>query len=435
MNQKRNNSSIVEVIAAEDIGKLPDASIGEALSRLPGLTSQRFDGRSNKLSVRGLAPDFTTTTLNGREMVSSDSNRAVEFDQFPSELLNGAVVYKTPDAALTNQAIGGTIDLLTIRPLSQKRRTVAIGLRGELNDAGKLNPDTKDKGYRFNIAVVDQNDAGTVGWALGYARMVQPIQEIWVHGWGYNNNVGGNAGLEGSKAYVKSNELTRDGLAGTLEFKPVDNWVSRLDVFYSKFNDEQTLRGQEVAGYTASSLTPVTTANGLITSGRWNGIRTQSRNDFTDRKVDTFAIGFNNVASFTDRFRVEMDASYSSADRKYTSVETYASTGRGQTGVTDNITYLLGGEPGIRFTSGLNYADPNLWRLGDNLGWGGPFCTEALGWQCASQDGYINREASTDDLAAIKLAATYELGGPISDIRVGARYASREKTRPRPVSS
>lgn len=429
VNQKRNNSSIVEVIAAEDIGKLPDASIGEALSRLPGLTSQRFDGRSNKLSVRGLAPDFTTTTLNGREMVSSDSNRAVEFDQFPSELLNGAVVYKTPDAALTNQAIGGTIDLLTIRPLSQKRRTVAIGLRGELNDAGKLNPDTKDKGYRFNIAVVDQNDAGTVGWALGYARMVQPIQEIWVHGWGYNNNVGGNAGLEGSKAYVKSNELTRDGLAGTLEFKPVDNWVSRLDVFYSKFNDEQTLRGQEVAGYTASSLTPVTTANGLITSGRWNGIRTQSRNDFTDRKVDTFAIGFNNVASFTDRFRVEMDASYSSADRKYTSVETYASTGRGQTGVTDNITYLLGGEPGIRFTSGLNYADPNLWRLGDNLGWGGPFCTEALGWQCASQDGYINREASTDDLAAIKLAATYELGGPISDIRVGARYASREKTQ------
>ena len=87
------------------------------LSRLPGLATQRFDGRASKLSVRGLAPDFTTTTLNGREVVSSDNNRAVEFDQFPSELLSGAVVYKTPDASLTSQAIGGTVDLLTMRPL------------------------------------------------------------------------------------------------------------------------------------------------------------------------------------------------------------------------------------------------------------------------------------------------------------------------------
>ena len=129
VNQKKNNSSIVEVITAEDIGKLPDASIAESLSRLPGLTTQRFDGRSSKLSVRGLAPDFTTTTLNGREMVSSDNNRAVEFDQFPSELLSGAVVYKTPDASLTSQAIGGTVDLLTMRPLNQPGRTVAVSLQ------------------------------------------------------------------------------------------------------------------------------------------------------------------------------------------------------------------------------------------------------------------------------------------------------------------
>ena len=75
---KRNASSIVETISAEDIGKLPDASIGESLARLPGLAAQRFDGRANKISIRGLAPDFTTTMLNGRELVSSDNNRAVE---------------------------------------------------------------------------------------------------------------------------------------------------------------------------------------------------------------------------------------------------------------------------------------------------------------------------------------------------------------------
>ncbi|HEC00680.1 MAG TPA: TonB-dependent receptor, partial [Sphingomonadales bacterium] len=70
--KKRNNSSIVEALSAEDIGKLPDASIAESLARLPGLAAQRLDGRANVISIRGLAPDFTTTTLNGREQVSAN---------------------------------------------------------------------------------------------------------------------------------------------------------------------------------------------------------------------------------------------------------------------------------------------------------------------------------------------------------------------------
>jgi iron complex outermembrane receptor protein len=85
VQQKRQNTSIVEVISAEDIGKLPDQSIAESLSRLPGLATQRLDGRANVVSIRGLAPDFTTTLLNGREQVSANNNRGVELDQYPSE--------------------------------------------------------------------------------------------------------------------------------------------------------------------------------------------------------------------------------------------------------------------------------------------------------------------------------------------------------------
>jgi iron complex outermembrane receptor protein len=429
--QKRNNTSIVEVVTAEDIGKLPDASIAESLSRLPGLTSQRFDGRASKLSVRGLAPDFTMTTLNGREMVSSDNNRAVEFDQFPSELLNGAVVYKTPDAALTAQAIGGTVDLLTIRPLSSKGRTIVVGARGEMNDKGKLNPDTKDKGYRFNVAYIDQNAAGTLGWALGYARMLQPIQEQYVHVWGYGDldpsPNGRQLFVDGIKPYVKSNELTRDGLLGVLEVKPSPTWRSRVDVFYSKFTDNQTLRGQEIAGYTADSREVLETDGDVVTSGRWNGIHTQARSDFTDRDSKTMAIGLNNLIEFGDAWTAEVDASYSKAKRSYQAVESYVSTGRGQSGPDDDITFNLGGSNGLEVDGNLNYADPSLWRLGDNLGWGGPLCTEALGWQCASQDGFINTESSKDDLKALRVAATRELNGPVKAIRFGGRYAMRDK--------
>src|SRR3546814_772823 len=148
---KKANTSIVEVISAEDIGKLPDLSIAESLSRLPGLATQRLDGRANVVSIRGLAPDFTTTLLNGREQVSAGNNRGVELDQYPSELLNGAVVYKTPDASLIGQALGGTIDMRTVRPLAYGRRAIAAGPRVGINELGEPNPDISNKGYRANI--------------------------------------------------------------------------------------------------------------------------------------------------------------------------------------------------------------------------------------------------------------------------------------------
>jgi iron complex outermembrane receptor protein len=97
---KKQNSSIVEVVSAEDIGKLPDASIAEAISRLPGLAAQRTNGRAQTLSIRGLGPDFTVTTFNGREQASTNDNRTVEFDQFPSELVQQVKIYKTPDASM-----------------------------------------------------------------------------------------------------------------------------------------------------------------------------------------------------------------------------------------------------------------------------------------------------------------------------------------------
>ncbi|MBP7136154.1 MAG: TonB-dependent receptor plug domain-containing protein, partial [Sphingomonadaceae bacterium] len=84
LNTKREELSIVEAVSAEDIGKLPDVSIAESISRLPGLTTQRVNGRAQVISIRGMAPDFSTTLLNGRQQASSGDNRGVEFDQYPS---------------------------------------------------------------------------------------------------------------------------------------------------------------------------------------------------------------------------------------------------------------------------------------------------------------------------------------------------------------
>src|SRR5262249_6867193 len=154
LKAKENADDIVEAISAEDIGKLPDASIAESLSRLPGLATQRADGKANLISIRGLSPDFAGTTLNGREQATVGENRGVEYDQYPAELMTGAVVYKTPDASLIGQGLSGTVDLHTIKPLDLPNRAIAANIRGEYNTNGSLNPGSGvgDTGHRVSFS-------------------------------------------------------------------------------------------------------------------------------------------------------------------------------------------------------------------------------------------------------------------------------------------
>ncbi len=81
---KRRADIIIESISAEDLGRLPDVSVAEALARLPGVASQRTDGQSSAINIRGISQNLVLATLNGREQVTQNGNRSVEFDQYPS---------------------------------------------------------------------------------------------------------------------------------------------------------------------------------------------------------------------------------------------------------------------------------------------------------------------------------------------------------------
>ncbi|MBX9859674.1 MAG: TonB-dependent receptor plug domain-containing protein [Sphingomonas sp.] len=149
-NTKKKSDQILESVTAEDIGKLPDASIAESIARLPGLTSQRLNGRANVISIRGFGPDLSATLLNGREQTTTGDARAVEFDQYPSEVISQVVVYKSPVASLIGQGLAGTVDIRTIRPLDVNKRVIAIGARGVNAELGALNAGSTNFGYRVN---------------------------------------------------------------------------------------------------------------------------------------------------------------------------------------------------------------------------------------------------------------------------------------------
>jgi iron complex outermembrane recepter protein len=401
---KRDSTSIVEAISAEDIGKLPDTSIADSIARLPGLTAQRFGGRPQEINIRGFAGDFSNTTLNGREQVSPGNNRSVEFDQYPSELVSQVLVYKTADAQLIGQGLSGTVDLKTVRPLAFGKRAFAANLRGDQNKVG----DEKENGYRLSFSYIDQFADNTIGLALGYARLNNPGQaKQFGDTWGYDG-----AGIYGGgKLYDLENDNVRDGLMGVLEFAPNDDYRMTLDVFYSRFDREEQKRGMEFAaafgGTPAAGNTP---ARAVFTGG----INPVVRNDFNATYDDLFAIGWKHELQLNDHWKISADISNSSAKREERILETYA--GVGPTRPRDSLTVTFNNAGYFDHDFGYDYGDASILRLGDAGGWG--------------QDGYIKDFTVRDNLTSLRFDAERSFDdGWFSSLEFGANLTDRTKSR------
>lgn len=423
--EKRESDQIIETISAEDIGKLPDNSIAESLARAPGLTTQRLDGRAQVISIRGLAPDFSTTLLNGREQVTTGDNRSVEYDQYPAELLSSVNVYKTPQAGLIGQGLSGTVDLRTVRPLAYGKRTVAGNVRGETLSIGKLNAGSEDTGYRASGTYIDQFANDKIGLAIGVAHMMSPTQIEKFNAWGYAN-VGGVLVPGGVKPYVVSTELERTGVIATLEFQPTDNFNSALDVYYTKFKDDQLLRGIEFplafGGDTVDLQDGYTVTNGVATAGMFTGVKGVVRNDANRRDADLWSLGWNSQLT-QGAWSFNGDLNYSSVERRDIILETYSGTGRGVgTGASDSLSYHINDEGVLRFDSQLDYTSAGQIFLTSPQGWGGNAIP-------GGQDGFINSPNIDDELKALRLGVSRELGfGFLKAVDVGANYTTRDKT-------
>lgn len=428
---KRDSTSIVEAISAEDIGKLPDISIAESLARLPGLAAQRVAGRAQVISVRGLSPDFSTTLLNGREMVSTGDNRSVEFDQYPSELMSGVTVYKTPDAGLVGQGLSGTLDMQTVRPLSFDAPVGAIGFRSQRNSLGKA-ADASAYGERVNASYITQSKDRRFGFAIGYSHSKTPIQENQVglyEPWqavGDNWRPGVPAGTfysDGIKALRRTGETKRDGVMATLQFRPSNAWTSTLDLFHSEAEQVNTANQFEVhvgdynGGYGRLNVTnPVINGHNTFTGGTANNVYPLVRGMYNYREDEINAFGWNNEFN-AGQVRLVADISYSKTKRDEINLE--------------NNTQLL---PAPQLDSvALSYRKDNFSQLNPGRDYSDPrslFLSNTI-----YGSGYGKTPKVEDELKAIKLAASLPLPeswGWFSDLDVGLNYADRHKFKRQP---
>ncbi|HZF17494.1 MAG TPA: TonB-dependent receptor [Steroidobacteraceae bacterium] len=368
---KRESNSVVEVVSAEDIGKLPDTSIADSIARLPGVTAQRIDGRPAAISIRGLGEDYAGALLNGRQVVSSSEGRSAEYDQFPSELVNQVLVYKTVDAGVVGQGLSGTIDVRPLMPLSIDHRQVAIGARAEHNSNGSLSSTGNGAyGSRYSASYVDQYANHTLGLALGYAHLDSPGQAKKYGAWAFGDYDGqwgsdaagvpladgsGNCLVgdqrpgfpdfpdgfpvqdcavfqQGFESSVTSSKQARDGVLGVVQYKPNDRFSSVVDLYYSKFTQDRVghfwvgdigLWSGTPADFTNVG-TEVVNGNTIIESGTVANGHSLVYDKNWDRTDKIKSIGWRNELELGTEWKGSLDLGYSHSDRDEVYIQSVA---------------------------------------------------------------------------------------------------------------
>ncbi len=430
---KKRSSSIIEAVSAEDIGKLPDSSIAESIARLPGIAAQRDKGRAQTISIRGLGPDFTVTTLNGREQASTNDNRSVEFDQYPSEMIQSVKIYKTPDAGMTYQGIAGTAELETVRPLSYAHRSLSVMAKGEENSIKAQVPGQETLGNRENLSYVDQFANKTIGVALGVAHTKSPYQAQTHEPWGYptcgTNAIGqctasdaNDPVIGGDKSGIQSSYYDRTSVMGVLEFKPNDQVHVVIDAFHSDFHELQTIRRLEYGSIWGTGvLQPgYTVENGRIASGEFDGVTTIVENYNNDRhaRIDNF--GINAEYKPNDQWTLDTDISTSKVHRTDLRLESTAGTGPAGSVVKDNLKFATDDNGVTQLHTMLDYGDFSKVFLTDPGGWGSPLF----------RAGYVGNPTVDDEIKAVRLAATRSVGGGFfSDVSFGISFDDRTKSK------
>ncbi|MBQ4811136.1 TonB-dependent receptor [Pseudoalteromonas luteoviolacea] len=341
IDKKRFGDTVSEVVDAGDLASLPDISIADALSRLPGVTAVRDSGQSSQLNIRGMNGDFIQTTLNGREQAStsgySAGSRWISFDQYPSELITQAAVYKSPKASLVEGGVAGTVELKTANPLdADKTHNFNTSVRFSHNDAAS-DIDADANGERLSFSYQGKFLDETLGFGIGAAYLNQPNSSVEFSGHSPEaardidgDGIGEERSFNGYQYRNTAGTDERLGLMSTLVYQPADNFKAQFDYFHSTFDSEDRKNGLNIEGLSrnnqAKKLFELRNAkfdgegkNRFLVAGEYfildpagPWIEMRSEDQSTESTTDSFGL---NLEYSTDKWEISFDLAHSEGEK------------------------------------------------------------------------------------------------------------------------
>ena len=446
---KRKSTDVVDVVTAEDIGKMPDKNIADSLSHVPGVTVSSaganeggFD-ENDRVSLRGTGPSLTQTLIDGHNVASGDwfvlnqtgtVGRSVSYTLLPSELVSRVVVQKSSEADLVEGGVAGTVNIVTRKPLDDFNKEFTAQA-----SAGAVYSDLPSKSApQFSALLSWRNPDSTFG-VLGQAFYEDRyLRRDGTEILGYDQIAPGSAiatadpnlanvwypHLIGSALFEQ--ERKRTGGLLNVQLKPSDTMEFDLSGFYAKLEAPDYNRnylmwathfinfgaGQAPnAGYTVTNGT-LTSATFAATPGTFYGIYDQISRP--DEAATSAFVNLDGHFKLSDNLKLEGQLGWSE--------------GHGKT-PTQNVAETLPGESGGAFWTLNGTTRPPDWGLpGTNYAQpfppGNPGALP-FGWIFGGQDiDTIDKETWA------KLDATWDMSstGAWQDLRFGARYSKHDRS-------
>jgi iron complex outermembrane receptor protein len=352
---KRDSAQIQDSISATELGRFPDDNVADSLSHITGVSiSRTAGGEGQYVSVRGLGPEYTLTTFNGRILGTDGAGRDFAFDVLPSDIINGADVIKSASASNTEGAIGGLVNLRSASPFDQK------GQHGLLRVEGDRNLMTTLKGSKLSGTYSNTFDENHFGVLVGvvYAHRRERTDEAgndggWTrnpisdpkanwggNAWGGNIDLNGNGVLDPNEEGLIGPGQFRVGsiiedkkrlaLSGKLEWRPDSDLKVVVDGIKTRLDSPQV--GYEQSFYPLFSpdrWSNMTVTNGVVTDFTMNNSDPELRmnpellNKTSHRVVDTGLYGINAEWRATKDLVLTSDAYASTSSRHSGGQDTY----------------------------------------------------------------------------------------------------------------
>ncbi|HEU5133892.1 MAG TPA: TonB-dependent receptor, partial [Steroidobacteraceae bacterium] len=420
---KREADQVVDSVVAEDIGKLPDNNLAEALQRIPGVQITRNRGEGAGIAVRGLTQ--VKTLLNGRE-IYSDTGRDLSLENVPAEILGGVDVYKNPSAYLIEGGLGGVVNLKTRKPMDFEEFTASLSARANSYDIlDEIKPQVSTLiSNRWDVG------SGEIGVLFGAAYLesasrqdasaVEPfadrydIEDFDRDGFfpGTNADPGDLViAPRGGGNNVDMTERERVAFNGVVQWAPSEKVELFFEGAYNKYQIDQSTyvrfanRGP-LLRQPGVTFTYYPDTN-VVRTGAYRDVQFTSNTTIFDREAHTWQLATGGSWQATDKLKLNADFSYTDSDR------------------TDDSATLRIGNPlstaGTTLTFDTSTRIPTLQLTGFDF-------NDVSRYQYIDSNHGLEKAGGSGQSALID--AQYEFGdGVFKSLAFGARYAARDVER------
>jgi iron complex outermembrane recepter protein len=442
LNAKRNAESVVEVVTAEDVGKMPDKNVADAIQRLPGVNISSSAGgeggfdENDRVSLRGTNPSLTQTTINGHTVGTGDwfilnqvgnVGRSVSYSLLPSDLVGRVTVHKSAQADLVEGGVAGAVDVETRKPLDfQKQLTAEATFEGVYSDlARKTDPqlaalinwknDAKTFGALFQVFSQTRHLRRDGQELLGYSTINSP-DVIAAHpdlaGVVYPQ-------LIGSALFTQ--ERKRDGGAFEFQIKPSNALTLGFNGLYSQLEaknyNSNFMAWPDNLLVNGISPTSYTVRNGTLVSAQF-----AQQNGPAAGVVDEIY----RPGSRSETWYANLDAKWHASDRLTITGQLGTTRGVGET--TKEVAF-----EGNLANAGLSYTMNGLGRATD-VSFPGANVADFAGTQFGWTWGSKIRSLDSEHYGQVDGELSLD-GSPVDSVKFGIRAAAHERSIQWPVAA